>query len=616
MTDSGSNADAVITLGAGDDVFTTADDGFVTADLYAVNGGEGTDTLVVAAAADLNTAVEGARFTNFDTVRLVGSQDMDMISGITALELGTASSKSFTDLTAVQAAAIQVRGNQTSSTIALKTATGTSDVLSLSMGTGTTTAAATNVVTGITVTGFETLNLAENGGPTATAGANRTATVAALTGATLNTITLTGRAVDITDLATTVAVTIDGSALTGDGSTSGVQGLTVAGSAVAGSVITGSAVNDSMTIGAEGSTYSSGAGDDAFSTTMALIAADGATDLVINAGAGTDTMTMSNTTGLSMTDINFTNINGMEKMTLANTGAASTSITTGAAFNAAFADGATITSGIIAAAQDMTVAAGLSTVDTTITVASTAQTGAATETNSFVTGSGADTVTYTDTAFVGVAGAAAGTITVDTRAGDDTISITVGIIVSATTAIISITGGAGQDSITKVGVNADDAQGVATFVMAAGDSATTAYDSITGYDMATASTFADALEFEGTSAVSTFSATVDSGTIKSHAITTGITTFDDAAVFATAIVINAANLSDVRTYLATNLAANDVVAFTYDSDNSGAVDATMVFHQGSAASVADDMVMLVGITAGDALLATNASAGTGDIFIS
>ena len=31
----------------------------------------------------------------------------------------------------------------------------------------------------MTVTGFETLNIAENGGPTATAGANRTTTIAA-----------------------------------------------------------------------------------------------------------------------------------------------------------------------------------------------------------------------------------------------------------------------------------------------------------------------------------------------------------------------------------------------------------------------------------------------------
>ena len=227
----------------------------------------------------------------------------------------------------------------------------------------------------------------------------------------------------ISNVATTKAVDIDGSALTGNGNTgANVQGLTVAGSAVTGSTITGSAFNDSMTVGAEGSTYSAGAGTDAFSATVALITADGTTDLVLDGGAGTDTLTLTNTTGNTMTDSHFTNISNMEKLTLTNTGAADTSITAGAAFNAAFADGVTITSGNIAATQDITIAAGLATVGMTVTIAATSQTGAATETNSIVTGSGADTVTYTDTGWVGSASTnASGTFAIDTNGGNDTI---------------------------------------------------------------------------------------------------------------------------------------------------------------------------------------------------
>jgi len=615
MTAPADNSAASITLSAGNDVFTTNDDGFTAAQTFAVDGGDGTDVLVVAAAADINTADEQGRYTNFETVRLSDTYDADQIAGITAIQLAGASSKSYTDLTATQAANVQIRGDETSPTFTLKVATGTSDTLSLTMGTGLTTSAATDIVTGMTVTGFETINIAENGGATATAGADRTAIIAGLTGATVNDINLTGRAVTITDVATTVAVDIDGSQLTGNGNTgTSVQGLTVGGSAVAGSVITGSAFNDSMTIGAEGSTYKGGAGADAFSATVTLIAADGTTDLVIDGGAGTDTLTLTNTTGNTLTDSHFTNISNVEKQTLTNTGAGDTSITTGAAFNAAFADGVTITSGDIAAARDITVNGGLSTVDMTISIAATSQTGASTETNSIVTGSGDDTVTYTDTGFVGVSGAAGGTMTIDTNAGDDTISLTVGTIVSTNTAIISITGGSGQDSITKVGTNANDAQGVATFVFAAGDSNTVNYDTITGFDLSTASTFSDGLDFEGTGAVASFTSHDDFGTIKSHSVSTGIVTFDDAAGFSSALTISETNLADVVGYLAANMTANHVAAFAYDSTGNGAADGTMVFHQGSASTVADDLVFLAGVTA-DSVISVNASAGADDLFI-
>ncbi|MDG2271417.1 MAG: DUF4214 domain-containing protein, partial [Halioglobus sp.] len=619
----GAATDTVFTSGSGNDVITASTTDTIAASAtLAVDGGGGTgDILILGDAADVNTAADGARYTNFEIIRSTTSYDADLVAGITGFQLGVSTSQSFTDLTAGQAANVALIGDLTSGTIALKDATGSSDVLSLTMGTGATTAAATDATTGITVTGFETLNVAENGGPTATAGANRTAIIAAVTGATLNDINLTGRAVTISNLATTVAVDIDGTALTGNGnaSTAGtIQGLTVAGSAVAGSTIRGSEVNDSMTIGAEGSTYLGNGGNDAFSATATLINADGATDLVISGGAGTDTLTLTNTTGNALTDTHFTNVSNMEGLTLTNTGAAATTIVTGAAFNAAFANGAVITSGIIAAAQDITVSAGLSTVDTTVTIAATSQTGASTETNSITTGSGDDTVTYTDAGFVGVANAAQGSLTFDTRAGDDTISITVGTLLAADAASISqavtVTPGAGTDSVTKVGTNGDFGLGTMIVNFAAGDSSTTAWDTITGFDLSTANTFSDGLGFEGTAAVGAFTATADFGTIKSHSTTTGIITFDDVADFSTALVISSANIADVVGYLQANAAANEVVAFAYDSTGDGSADGTMVFHQGSAAGVTDDMVFLAGVTA-DSVITTNASAGADDLFV-
>jgi hypothetical protein len=621
----GAAVDTVLVSGSGADVITASTtDAIATTDALSVNAGDGNDTLIITEAADVSSTADGARYTNFETVRVAEGYDGDLISGITAIQsTGATATSSYTDLTATQAANVTFRADETSATVALKDATGSSDVVGITLGAGGSgTTAAADIASGITLNGFETLNFTEAGGSTASAGAARTAIVAAVTATSATAINLFGRAVKITDLATTKAVAINASALTGSGATgSTVQGLTVSGSAVAGSTITGSSFNDSFTVGAEGSTYNGGDGKDAFFGTVALITNDGATDLTLNGGAGTDTLTLSDTT-VTLTDNQFINLSGLEALTLTNT-VGDTSITTGAGFNAAFADGAVITSGLVAATKDITFAGGLSTVDTTVDVAATSQTGASTETNSFVTGSGNDTVTYTDAGFIGTTGGAQGTIVIDTNAGNDTISVTVGTLVASDTTnassgqAITITGGSGQDSITKVGVNSDASEGSAIFVFAAGDSSTTAHDTITGYDNTESGDFADTLSFEGTASVGDWTATVDSGTIKSHAFATaGFITFDDAADFSSAITINSANLADVVGYLNTNSGTNDVVAFAYDSTNDGSADGTMVFHAGSATTVADDLVFLAGNTSANAVVTTNASDAADDIFVS
>jgi len=614
----GSLATQTVTGGAGNDVITTG--GVLTTG--SVNAGAGTaDVLVVGAnVAHVNTTTLAAKYTNFETMRMSGTLDMALVSGITAVQVTNAST--LTNLSATQAAHIQIRTNNADGTgdaqsFALASATGTSDALSLTMGTGLTTSSATDLAA-LTVTGFEILNIATNAGPTSTAGAggalDRTTTVASLTGSTLREVNLTGTAVNIANIATTVPVTINGSALTGNGlAAASTAGLTVGGSAVAGSTINGSAVRDVFVIAAEGSAYNGNAGNDAITTTTAILVADGSTDGTINGGDGTDTLTVSDTTTI-LTDNHFTKLSNMERLALTSTGAADHSVTLGGTFNAAFPTGATITTGTLAAAQDFTFAGGLASVPITLTVDATLLVGTAAETHSLVTGSAADTVTFTgDDTYVGVAGAT-GTILISTAAGDDTISLTYGSLLANTTSMTAtIIGGTGADTITKVGTNGSGATARTQFTMASGSTGltTTTFDRITGFDAADGTNVSDILEFAGTGAVGTLATSTDFGTILSHSITTGYASFSTAATFATATVINPTNLADVVGYLAANTATADAVGFAFDSNSDGVNDSTLVYTNQSS----DGLVMLVGITSGT-LNATIATLTAGTIAIS
>ena len=586
-----------------------------------VNAGDGTDVLVIGAnVAHVNTTSLAAKYTNFETLRMSGTLDMALISGITAVQVTNAAT--LTNLSATQAANIQIRTNNADGTgdaqsFALATATGNSDTLSLTMGTGSTTSSATDIAA-LTVTGFEILNIATNAGPTSTAGAggalDRTTTVASLTGATLNTINLTGTAVNIANVATTVAVTVNGTALTGNGlAAATTAGLTVGGNAVAGSTINGSAVRDVLVIGAEGSAYNGNAGNDAITTTIAVLVADGVTDGTINGGDGTDTLTVSDTT-TTLTDNHFTKLSNMEALALTSTGAADHSVTIGGTFNAAYANGATITTGTLAAGQDFTFAGGLASVPITLTVDATSLVGTAAETHSLVTGSAADTVTFTgDDTYVGVAGAT-GSIVISTAAGNDTINLTYGTLLANTTSMTAtITGGTGADTITKVGTNGTGATARTQFTMASGSTGvtTTTFDRITGFDVADGTNVSDILDFAGVGAVGTLGTSTDFGTILSHSITTGYASFSTAATFATATVINATNLADVVGYLAANTATLDAVGFAFDSNSDGVNDSTLVYTN----QASDGLVMLVGITTGT-LNATIATVTAATIAIS
>ena len=601
-----------ITGGTGNDTITTA---ATLATGGAVNAGDGTDILVVNAVTDVDTSGETAKYTNFETLQVNGTLNAALFTGITGLRLSGATN-AVTGLNAATAANVTATADIGATTLALSTASGSSDVLSLSMGTGLTTSAATSAGA-LTVTGFETVNIATNHGATATAGANKTSTIASFgTPTNLTAVNLTGSAFVITDAATTKATTFDASALTGSGAATSL-GLTVGTTTFkAGSTVTGSAFVDNVTVnaGTEGATFNLGAGNDIINVDVATLVADGTTDGGYNGGTGTDTLNVSDVT-LLLTDNHFTNVTGMEKLVIVNT-TGDGSITTGTAFNTAYSAGATITTGILAVTKDMTFNGGLSSVDTNITVTATSSVGTATENNVLTTGSGADKVTFTgDDTYVGVNGAAQGTIVISTGAGDDTIAVTVGTLLASTANnAMTITGGTGADTITLTKVNSTTITSVAQIVMAAGDSTTTAHDKITGYDVSN-TTLGDVLDFAGTAAVGTLATSTDSGTILTHSITTGVAKFDDASTYAAELVINSANLSDVAGYLAANVQANGVVAFAYDSNSSGAADSTMVFHQGASAGVTDSLVQLTGVTGVTSLNATLTTATANTVLI-
>ena len=628
----GSAVTQKVTGGSGNDTISTG----AVLTTGSVDAGAGSaDVLVLTNATHLASPTLGAKYTNFETLRINTGITQDMgnaPASITAVQtMGVAT---VSNMTPAQAAAVQMRANATAGTadalnFSLASAAGTADVLTIVAGTGGTTTGALDIAA-LTVTGFETLNIQANpgpsstaGGPTSAAGDRTTFVTGTITGATLKNINLTGTAVNIANVAVSggsAGVTINGSALTGDGLAAASQaGLTVAGSAYVGSTITGSGVRDVFTIGAEGSAYNGGAGDDSMTTTVAILVADGVTDGTLVGGDGTDTLVVSDTTGNTLTDNHFVKLSGFEKLTLTNTGAGDTRITTGGSFNSAFATGATITSGVIAATQDIEIAAGLATVPVTVSIAATSQTGASTEINIITTGSAADSVTFTDTDIVGVTGAAAqGQTIISTNAGDDTISITVGTLLpnsDGTDTAIVITGGTGKDTITKVGTNGAGINGVAHYVMAAGDSSISARDVITGFDFADGTRYSDMLNFEGTATVTAFSNSIDFGTILTHSVTGGIVTFDTASTFAAAKIVNANNLADVLGYLNANMGVNETAGFLFDSNGDGANDATLVFHQGSSlTTVADDLVELVGIT-GLSLNATTNTTTAGAIII-
>jgi len=577
----GTNDDTVLTGSSGNDTITaSATDALATADKLAVNAGEGTDTLVILATLDVNTAADSARYTGFENLELVDSTNLANFADIQTISF-TGDAKTLSGLNATQAAAITVNADVgTSFQASLSSAGGSADVLTLNL---TSATATTNVSVAAGVfTGFETVNLNATTGVAAT-----DSTVAFATAGDTSIINVTGTADVVTTLTSTKS--------TGVTLTSTTTGaLTVTGNVAASSSITSGTGADALTLSTTlGSTYNSGAGADTITGALTSIVNTGVTDHVIDAGAGIDTLAISTVGASVVTDNHFTNISNMEKITLAAT--ASSSITTGGAFNSAFANGVDITAAALANEKTFTYAGGLYGQDTTIALTTSSVADAAAEDITVTTGAGADTVTITASSWLG-AGGAGGSIIVNTRAGDDTITVTHGALLANTTdQAVTINPGSGADSITLT-AGATNGAGATAFdiiTIVDGDSLVGSRDKITNFTLggAIASDYADVLDFD-TATIGTLGTTVDFGTIMSHSISGGVATFDDVATHTTALIINSANLADVLGYIETNTAANDVVAFVYDSTGSGAADATMVFHN----DTNNSLVELVGVT--------------------
>jgi hypothetical protein len=607
----GSLVTQTVTGGVGDDTLTTG----AVLTTGSVAAGAGTDKLILGSnVSHANTTALGAKYTGFETLSVNGTFDTDVIAGLTAIEVSGATN-SITNLSAVQGAAIKAMADIGNSSLVLKSNGGTTDVMNITLGTGLLATAAANTSV-LTTTGVETLNLIANPGPTATAGTAQTVKVTgAIIDATLTAVNLTGNAFWFTNIATTKAVTIDGTALTGDGAATPL-GLRVAGSAKAASVIKGSEFQDTYTIGAEGSDYQGNGGKDLFTTTIALLVADGTTDGTISGGAGKDKLTLSDTVGYQLTDNHFFKLSGFEELTLTATGSDNVTISTGTAFNAAFPDGVTLTTGAMAATKDAALSAGLASVPIKFNLTSANVTGAASDTHVITTGSGKDDVSLIQTAWVGINNAAQGTMVIKTNAGDDKITVTTGNsanvnIGAATGQQTTITGGTGADTIALTGRNGKFTTATTEVVIASGDTGTTAttFDVITGFQIGAqgaVGVIGDMVNYTGTAAVGSIGTSTDFGIIKTHIIINGVATFDDAGSYATALKINSGTLADVVGYLAANTATADSVAFLYDKNGDGTNDGTMLYMN----MAADGLVHLDGITVlGVSATITTATAG-------
>jgi len=596
----GSSLTQTVTGGSGNDVITTG----AVLTTGSVNAGSGTaDVLDVGTnVAHVNTTALAAKYTNFEILRINGNMDMSLFPAFTGVQISGNAGSVITNMTAAQAANVSLRAAAGGVTFTLATATGTSDVLTINAGLGTTTAAAATIGT-LVATGFETINLNANPGPTAATGNDRTSTLTAITNTSLTALNLTGTAWTLGDIASSKATTWTASSLTGNGASTPL-GLTLSatGAAFAGSVVTGSSLRDTVTMNSStGVTFNLGGGNDIFSTTTALLLPSGAaTDNTVNAGDGTSDQLIF-TGAATATDTTFTKVSGFETLQLAG-GAVNHSLTgLGAGFLGAFANGVTVTD---AATQDVTQtytwASGLYSQNVTLTHTTDTTLATTGGNQSITTGAGNDTITLTATAVVGAVGAA-GNIAISTGAGVDTIALNIGtnqILAVTGTRAVTITGGTGADiiSVNATHVNQTAANlGNVGFVINAGDSTTTAYDQITGFLKANGTNISDALDF-GTSNLLAYVATAASGYSASELTVTvsavGLVTF--AGTAASSLTV-AQQISAVQSVVTT---ATGNTAFWINSGS------TYVFNNDAAG---DSVVQLVGQTGATALITANAT---------
>lgn len=166
-----------------------------------------------------------------------------------------------------------------------------------------------------------------------------------------------------------------------------------------------------------------------------------------------------------------------------------------------------------------------------------------------------------------------------------------------------VTGGTGADVIVLASDGTKVANATAAVVSVAdGDSVASGYDMVYGYNTAAAATNTLDLVFTNIQANTAGTDGTNVGSVKSHAITNGVVTFDDADTFAASVVVGTGAgqlaLADVLSYLTTNLnGTSATVGFAYDSNGNGvttdAVDSFFIYQDGAA----DTVVQLVGVQA-------------------
>jgi hypothetical protein len=283
---SGSSGSNTITLalgqkyigGAGSDSVTATTTGTVQA--VTVDGGAGTDTLVLGHATNFGTT-GAAKYLNFETIKTAIDVDVSKFTGSAISKVILSGSTALTGLTAAQAANLVINATSTPTIGVTGAATpGQLDTVNIDVND------ASSTVNSITVTapvlaGIETLNLTATDNFTVTALTSAPAlTKVTVSGAGTSSITTGALALAANTIfdasAATGAVTIDASSSTGNG-------LAITGSATKANTLTGNALASVLTGGAAADTITGGAGSD--------IISGGAGNNTLHGAAGANTIT-------------------------------------------------------------------------------------------------------------------------------------------------------------------------------------------------------------------------------------------------------------------------------------------------------------------------------------
>jgi S-layer protein len=245
-----------ISLGAGDDSLTLVTGTVSSTGL--LDGGEGTDTLVMVAAnaatASASTVFE-TKIANFEKLSLTGgTTDVVDLANLDDISyVSTAGNTLLTLSNMTNAGTLQITGNTTAVTVVMTDATGVADSFNVALASAATIAAGT-----VTVAGVETIAITSNDTNADTANSNSLTVVADAATA----ITVSGNAALSLTSTAALVTTVNASAMT--------AGLTYTTAATA-QTVTGGTGNDVLTAsGTAAQTLIGGAGNDTLVTNAGL----------------------------------------------------------------------------------------------------------------------------------------------------------------------------------------------------------------------------------------------------------------------------------------------------------------------------------------------------------